>query len=107
MSHVRLGLALLRGTANVCGLNPFEESPTSMPDDDNVPRLGEAERMRLRQLEMEREMQAKITEKGHRQLVGGMSAAAYEAARADHASISPHTRSEFWKGPCPRRIPSI
>jgi len=81
--------------------NPMPVSHQVQPQQ---PRLGEAERMRLRQLQMQREASTKSGTEDHRPLVGGFAAAAYEAARADHFTAKKNSPGQ---GSRPRDLPSI
>uniref|UniRef100_A0A6U6CXT8 Uncharacterized protein n=1 Tax=Odontella aurita TaxID=265563 RepID=A0A6U6CXT8_9STRA len=83
---------------------PGNPMPVTHQVQPQQPRLGEAERMRLRQLQMQREASTKSGTADHRPLVGGFAAAAYEAARADHFTQKKTPASE---GQRPRDLPSI
>lgn len=82
--------------------NPMPASHQVQPQQPRA--LGEAERMRLRQLQMQREASTKSGTADHRPLVGGFAAAAYEAARADHFTQKKTPASEAQR---PRDLPSI
>lgn len=84
---------------------PGHPMPLGMPPVVQQPqRIGEAERVRLRQIQMEQEISTKSGTEDHRPLVGGFAAAAYEAARADHFQAAKTTNQ---KGDRPRDLPSI
>lgn len=85
---------------------PGNPMPASHQVQPQQPRpMGEAERLRFRQLQMKREASTKSGTKEHRPLVGGFAAAAYEAARADH--FTPETKTGAAKSQRPRDLPSI